>query len=353
MKHKKLTAALLALSIMLSACSGKTTEETKKNETSENVTTEETGSETEETEEPTETTLANPSFSVKTQKFFDDPYSFYSSDDYVMEVIVAFSLSADEIGEIYFAVTPGMNQYMGTYEEEIEGTSDPIEVRKCDFTGSSSGLTRLNDYSFQFSMDKPVCENFDEYDDEDWRGNARHVSFGEPKKLANPEQMILYLPNTPLSELPDEVKGVLRIIDPDFAGDHLQNFMLYSVNDAEVFFVSGTGIPETIKPTANDMDNWVGEYTSQKGADLSIELDSTTGIYVMNGTIEGTVNFADAPILMNAHDQGELFIYCENSFVTAIVEIDMIEDNPLVYVIYTSDESYISTTIHTYLIKEN
>ncbi|MBO4926634.1 MAG: hypothetical protein J5379_00055 [Clostridiales bacterium] len=369
MKKSAFAAVVLAAAIMLSGCTQesetkktkKSKKSTKSKETQETIDTEDDPTGT--SEEPSDTTSevgSDPSDSAPTSApadttndttaadpsdtgatsaptpttqgsipdptfdFAEDPYGLYEDASFQLPSVIFAYLFEDDGAGTSLMFDPGDGSIIGDYEKpDYNSVVEPIEFEQCSFTASFDGFTRVNGYSFSTHVNNLKKEPFEPYEEEKY-GVKRHVTFVENFGFDDPGELVLFLPNTPMDQIPTEilpaVKDLVFVPDSEF----LQMMVIYDVNDQLCFLVAESVLPETDKPTMDDMEHWLGHYVdSMNGADFTIRMEDSTGEFLMDGVFDGKVEIKDAVIRVSKYDRTTLFIFCENSDGYVIFEIDI------------------------------
>ena len=301
MKKSAFAAGILAFAMVLSACS-KEPEKTKKSKktkkTTESIETEdteepsdsseytafptETGEPPEETtteevttEETTttpapETVLPDPTFDLD-----QDLYSFYADASYVPGPEIFGYFSALTSWSTSLTIDMKTNTFSGDYESAMMNLDgDGYDVNRSHYSGTIDGFKRLNEYSFKTTV---TALEFDKFvrRQENFRGLPSTIEWQEPYGFTKMCDLLLFLPNTPLSDLPADA---LSWLDPYLSSEsqtYLETFMVYNTSEGSIF-VGGAGIPETREATASDLEHWHGDYEDKHlGYKLSFDKSSS------------------------------------------------------------------------------
>jgi hypothetical protein len=272
MKKQTALAVLLAFGLALSACGSKEKETTAK-----------------KTEK--ESAAIMPIETVKPIDLDSDTYNYYKEDTFFLPEKLYGYLSAMTEWDTELDISLKDNTFAGSYESRsftLEG--DAYDVLRCIFKGKIDGFKRVNEYSFsthvtEFTTDKfePVDEKYGEY--------MAHVTYSEPYGFKDADELILYLPNTPVSELPQKtiewLEPYIGIPTPEHLGYYVicnkaeeTAFVVYFQNDT----VPGGmqldllyGIPDTTDPDPEVLKDWTGELVDNHlGARLIIDTSGST-----------------------------------------------------------------------------
>lgn len=96
--------------------------------------------------------------------------------------------------------------FSGMYSDWNPATEDYLpprgELYICEFTGKFTDIEKLNDYSYQMTIGDMVLEN---PIGEEWIEDDMLYIATEPYGLDGGEQFILYTPDTPLTELSEDL----------------------------------------------------------------------------------------------------------------------------------------------------
>ena len=97
-------------------------------------------------------------------------------------------------------------------------------------------FTRVNEYSFSTHVKEFSTEKF-EATKETYQDLPADVTYADPYGFTKADELILYLPNTPVSVLPQELVEWVEMyqnIDPN---GHLDSYILYNPADYAAFQV--------------------------------------------------------------------------------------------------------------------
>ena len=197
MKKRIILAGVMAVSLAMSGCNKVKDEAKSKVKGTGSVVAEEkeTKTGTDETE-----TSQEPSELVK--KMDQDMYSLYSDAAYTCHSsFVCYLYALTSLGaDITFNCRE--NTFEGNYESavlKIDG--DGYDMLKCHFTGTIDGFTRINEYSLSTHVTKLTTEKFDKKVDR-YMDLPADVTYSDPYGFTKADEVILYLPNTPVSQIP-------------------------------------------------------------------------------------------------------------------------------------------------------
>ena len=320
MKKQTALAVLLAFGLVLSSCGSK-----KKDETKEKA---------EKTKEVETTAMET----VQPIDLDSDIYNYYKEGtDFLPQKLYGYlSAMTDWDTELDISMTD--NTFSGSYESKtftVEG--DAYDVLRSVFRGKIDGFKRINEYSFSTHVTEYTTDKFDPHD-EQYGDITAHVTFGEPYGFKTPDELILYLPNTPTSEMPKEtlewLESYLGHPTPTHLGYYVIcnkaegiPFVVYFQNDMAFGGIQLDlmyGIPDTAEPDPENLSQWVGEHVdSHLGARLVIDNSGKTP----KASFErGSSVYKDLRVRMNEtfHDQMILFGSEEHGF-SIVFMLDLVE----------------------------
>ncbi len=136
------------------------------------------------------------------------------------------SLILDNEGGIYGAFHD--NEYGETDEKYENGTQYWNE-----FWGFFENIEKINDYSYKMILKDVATSQPSDVEDIDEEEKLRYVTTDKITGVIDDTEYILYLPDTPVLELPDEVITWL----PEIKGDKdiIDCYILYSVSEGMAF----------------------------------------------------------------------------------------------------------------------
>ena len=371
MKRSAFAAVVLAAGILLSGCSKESEETTKKKKKVKKTTqetTEVTEAPSESTDEPTEstdepdvttttsepddTTMTTDTVPVDTTSdpgvrtpnptfdFEEDAMSYFADDALVLpEWIFTFVVPETGAWTMSIQFYGDSLTFEGSYESTSTRSSGQIaDVSMCNFSGTYDGFTRTSAYTFTTHVTSITFEEFDMYSEES-DGVTTNYSFVEPYGFDAPDELTLYLPNTPMSEFPGYAIGRVGHLIRDKEADYLQDFVLYNTNggvNEMALIVAAPGMPELVSPTADSMSSWVGHYYDKTGFEGSIEYDSASDSYVFNGTVNQSLQIEGAKILQAKDDELSLVFYYETDAGYALVQMEASDGLVAVYTLYST-----------------
>lgn len=125
--------------------------------------------------------------------------------------------------------------FSGQYHDSDMGDSSTEypngTVYICNFTGKFTAPVQINDYTYSMKLDNLQVEG--NPGEEYYENNQRFV-YSEPYGLENANELLIYSPGSPISELPEDLTMWLNtILTSD--DKELPCFVIFSVNDQSAF----------------------------------------------------------------------------------------------------------------------
>ena len=185
-------------------------------------------------------------------------------------------------------------------------------------------LERVNDYSFKTKVtSKLTCSKSEDF--------AVTCSYEEapPYKLNEGDDMILYMPNTPMSVVPEAVKGVLKTVPSEGNGgdpNYLQYFVLYNAA-TDTAYEMGMRWPmfasEEIS-SSYDMSDFYGDFhTSENYHILKIYKDQSTGEMRVDFKVKDEEEWKNMSVRKAVNDPRSLYAFGKSEKGTyAIIGIE-------------------------------
>lgn len=308
MKKRIILAGVMAVSLAMSGCNkvknaGKSkvkgSDAVRSESSEENGNPETKGSEKEAKE---------PSELVK--KMDQDLYSLYSDNAYTCHNSFICYLSALTSWSTDITFNCRENTFEGNYESavlKIDG--DAYDMLKCHFTGTIDGFTRINEYSLSTHVTKLTPEKFDKKVDR-YMDLPADVTYSDPYGFTKADEVILYLPNTPVSQLPEKaLEWIEGYQDIDRDG-LLGSYIFYNPSEETAFMVLDHEIPEYADLKDADLANWDGEYVdNHEGVKITFDKSSSTPTVTI---IRGGSTYTDMHIKAVKDEQGSLILYGTN-----------------------------------------
>ncbi|SFB29969.1 hypothetical protein SAMN05216249_11832 [Acetitomaculum ruminis DSM 5522] len=127
------------------------------------------------------------------------------------------------------------SEYGETGDGYPEGT-----MYESNFTGSFVNPTKIDDYSYKVEIngitynEEPGSENY---------ADGMRTVYSDASGVSNAKEFVVYLPDTPVSVLPQGFKDWVTPVYGDFTGDTLGYYALYNP-DGEYAFISFLLNPE-------------------------------------------------------------------------------------------------------------
>ncbi|MBO4926765.1 MAG: hypothetical protein J5379_00730 [Clostridiales bacterium] len=328
MKRQKWIAGILAASVLLGACSknGNTQETTRKESTpkttaaadgSEENTKAEAGSSAgtesmteQETSTETESTTSEPEFSELLGgpveiRSHNDIYKIYETAEIEAmlpeELLLMYFTSSkpytglpDEEFDTVTTITMDLNTgaFDGSYtrpgESKEIGGGKESEIFMSEFSGQMEAFTRIDDHSFSVKVSELEIKEFDSFTqtiEGQNRTDVEHLSFEDPEGFTEPDEMILYLPNTKKDEIPDGAIKQIKKFGTFSESEFLDQFILYNPTE-ESFFLIGEGmISDSESSSADDLKDWYGDYYLL-GGKMNVKYDDALGCVTASFTAE-------------------------------------------------------------------
>lgn len=345
MKRGKCVAGILVATLLMSGCTGtketrvtRTTKNTKETTTEESSTTEETTTAESTTEETTtsESTTAETTTSESTTKetttsestaestsdettisepfptfnLADDYYSLYADASYKLPEVFDTCLSAGTASwEQSITFNTKVQTFAGQFESRtLNLNEDPesYDIYMCTVKAEGVEFERRNNYSFAATVGKIDVREFDDYDGS-YGDTKAHYHFSKPYKLEEKDELILFLPNTPMPAFPSEAMDWVGMYLPYTDGDYLQAFVLYDATSKVAYSVYLNGIPETEAVSGKTMDGWTGDYTFDNG-EFSIYYDKKFSNHYMDLKLNDGTEFKQMLIKQKKGDSATLIV---------------------------------------------
>ena len=316
-----------------------TTEETTTEETTTEETTEESTSE--ETSDPSDTTASDPE-----KDFEEDLYNFYASSKHEFP------------GRLYGAER-GYESYK-TWEQQVGinletwimtgyYTADGKEF-KCKF--KVAPVERVNDYSYRTTILETIDYNPDDFEDP--------FEFATPPySFSEGDELIVFLPNAPLSEVPPTVQmaaeqtAASRKHPKD---ERLQSYVIYNEASDHAYDGDSTMLPvyASTKLNEDEMNSWSGDYKESSGAEtgeLKIYKDPSSGEIRADyycSDYEQTVKkwFRNLSVRIEVDNPNAIYAFGEADDGTfTIILIERVEETgryQLRILAYTPDDEYMA-----------
>ena len=116
----------------------------------------------------------------------------------------------NEVDSRYFEYTRGMGHWFTELTLQADGTFDGVykdfgDVRYIStFHGKFSDIRKINDYTYSMRLESLDME---QEPGARWTEDEGQYVAVEPEGLTNCEEFILYTPDAPIEELPEELSG--------------------------------------------------------------------------------------------------------------------------------------------------
>lgn len=297
MKKRIILAGVMAVCLAMSACkstkgSGKITSVTTDSESSETSGSTEkadlsdTGTSDDTSSPDTDiSSSADPKASqtpssntpsARIRKLDEDLYSLYADDTYEIPDSFICHLTALTSWSTDLTIDTKQNTFDGKYESAIMNLDgDGYDMLECIFHGTIDGFSRVNEYSFSTHVTKMETEKFDKKTDR-YMDLPAEVNYSDPYGFTSAGEIILYLPNTPVSQIPDKAIEWIEAYQEINRNGCLGSFILYNPAEETAFMVLNSAIPGTRETEDADLAPWLGEYVdNHEGIKITIEGSST------------------------------------------------------------------------------
>ena len=300
-----------------------TTEETTTSESTTKETTEETTSESTAESTSDETTISEP---FPTFNLADDYYSLYADASYKLPEVFDTCLSAGTASwEQSITFNTKVQTFAGQFESRtLNLNEDPesYDIYMCTVKAEGVEFERRNNYSFAATVGKIDVREFDDYDGS-YGDTKAHYHFSKPYKLEEKDELILFLPNTPMPAFPSEAMDWVGMYLPYTDGDYLQAFVLYDATSKVAYSVYLNSIPETEEVSGKTMDGWTGDYTFENGefSNRCITIHETDySRYVRRALKEFGLSYREADSMV--YDAGGMEIVAEKVLRASYIMVD-------------------------------
>ena len=357
MKKKALLAGIMALSLAMTACNNVKETEKKKSKKSKKTEKEVTDI-TDETDPDESSDKAissdfDPSSDPQNTKpvpqivsdLDENLFNYYASDAFDAPHGLVIYLSALTSWETTVYFDPEDNSFEGTYESAILNLDgDGYDMLQCAFNGQIDGFTRINEYSFHTHVTSLETEKFDKKTDR-YMDLPAEVSYSDPYGFTDPDELILFLPNTPVTEIPEEAIEwieMYQFIDPngyltEDQDAYLGSFILYNTAEGTAFMVLYSAIPLTREVTDADMSYWDGTYTDDHEG-VKITIDKSSGEPTAT-IVRADSEYKDMHIRAVEDKEGLLILYGTNEAGNTVIAEFGTLDQRATLVIYESTDS--------------
>jgi len=313
-----------------------TTEETTEETTSEE-TSEDTSATSEETSATAETTApkAEPTYDLE-----KDLYSYYADATYTFPEKIATYMSAGTISwNQNVTINTSDWTIIGNYESfmmNLDGDQERYDGYLSYFKSKVSPLERINDYSF-----KTTVSGLSWSTGADYEGTHENLPcdyhYAPPYKLNEGDELILYLPNTPISEFPKAASDWVNYALLPPAGGYLQAFVMFNATTETAYIVYIPALRATEKTSGNDMDGWYGTFTSDEG-DMKIYEDPATGEPRMDLLFRNCKQYKNMSVRKALDDAASIYAFGEAEDGTLIIIGVDVADGTSVLAVYESGD---------------
>ena len=305
MKKRIILAGLMAVSLAMSGCNKVKNEGKSKVKGSDAL-----RSESSEEKENTKTQESKTE-SELVKKMDQDLYSLYSDDAYTCHNSIVCYLSALTSWSTDITFNCLDNTFEGNYESavlKIDG--DAYDMLECHFTGTFDGFTRINEYSFSTHITKMTPEKFDKKVDR-YMDLPADVTYSDPYGFTKADEVILYLPNTPVSQIPVKAIEWIEMYQDIDRDGMLGSYIFFNPAEESAFMVlEQPAIPECTDLKDADLANWDGEYVdNHEGVKITFDKSSSTPTVTI---IRGSSTYTGMHIKPVNGGQGSLIFYGTN-----------------------------------------
>lgn len=225
-----------------------------------------------ETNAPSEVSSSSTAASEETSASSETTETQTKSDKSLEEDL--YNVYADPSYSLPKVILSMAQDYDSTWHEQVCFTLDKgtlVEVydindkEVAEARWKISQPERVNDYSFKIKIT-----------------DLENSSFTDIKlpegycKLSKGDELIIYLPNSPIKKVPSKVIGVRSFSRTPQEDDRLQTFCVYNPASDGACRVILNAMLASDKTSAEDMKNWYGEYFTEDGEQVKIYEDSST-----------------------------------------------------------------------------
>ena len=146
--------------------------------------------------------------------------------------------------------------------KEIDGGKES-EYYMSEFSGQMDTFTRVDDHTFSAKVSSLEIQKFESYTqtvEGQNRTDVEHITYEDPEGFTNPDEMILYLPNTRKDEVPDGAIKQIKKFGTLTESEYLDQFILYNPAEETFFLISEGQISDTEPSSADALTDWYGDY---------------------------------------------------------------------------------------------
>ncbi|MBP5418043.1 MAG: hypothetical protein J6Y58_11040 [Clostridiales bacterium] len=319
MKKRIILAGVMAVSLAMSGCNKVKDDAKSKVKSTSSVSSEEheklepTQTKSEETAKTTE--AKEPSELMK--KLDQDINSIYSDDSFTLPAEIYCHLTALTSWYTDIKIDSKNNTFTGGYESALPNLDgDGYDMLQCTFNGTIDGFTRVNEYSFSAHVKTMETEKFDKKSDR-YMDLPAEVTYSDPYGFTKADEIILYLPNTPVSQLSDKAIEWIEAYQEIDRNGCLGSFILYNPAEEAAFMTLVPAIPATSDISSSDLAKWQGEYVdNHEGIKISFDTSSDPAAVTVK---RGGSTYENMHIKAVKDDNACLIIYGENDEGNVIV----------------------------------
>ena len=103
----------------------------------------------------------------------------------------------------------------------------------CEYWGFVTDVEQTSDYTYACKIDGVATQN--EPDTEEIE-EGMLFKYTKPESLVNGNEYVLYMPNTPVSELPEGAKSWIVPLEGEFKGETIGRYIFYSLSDERAYW---------------------------------------------------------------------------------------------------------------------
>ncbi len=316
--------------------------------TAETTTEVETTTTESESEAPESTPTSETTEEAKPIILGDDPMDYYKDPSYRLPVQFQGVLSGGTVSwETSIMFGTGNGKISGKYESAVLTVDmDAYDIQRGEFTGLITGFVRENDYSYKTRIEKISFLDFDDKEEE-FMNLPAHVKSCKPYGFENPDELILYLPNTPKDKIAKDALGWVEFFLKAPESNVLGAYVLYSPNDETGFILYHDTFPETEKTKKDDMDGWLGKYAADEGS-VEIFYDDAAKDFKANVHVAGADEYNGLTVRQYAGDPSSLVLYGNSEAGMTVIFALSVGDGTVCLSVYESNDPAFNENIFIY-----
>ena len=185
-------------------------------------------------------------------------------------------------------------------------------------------LERVNDYSFKTKfISKLTCSK-----QENFKATCSYEE-APPYKLNEGDEMILYMPNTPMTVVPEAVKNVLKTVPNEGNGgdpSYLQYFVLYNVTTDTAYEMDCRWPMFASEEITGfyDMSSFYGDFYTTDNSQLKIYKEQSTGEMRVDLKVKDEEEWKNMSVRKAVNDPRSLYAFGKSEKGTyAIIGIEL------------------------------